>query len=172
MSTCYLCRVSYDANKQLTYVSGYKNKGGNFSALRLLVNYKALLKPTFYYQVSIMETNSSMSTLPKGYFRIIKWTHRYIQNCPEMHLHSNDIQRACYKKISEENQPQPQPQPQSICLKTAQSRQLKQRPFCPHFTRILIDSEQSRHQSDLYDFKQVRSVSKWIYIGSFASIKQ
>ena len=56
VSTCYLCRVSYDANKQLICVSGYKNKGGNFSALRLLVNYKALLKPTFYYQVSIMET--------------------------------------------------------------------------------------------------------------------
>lgn len=37
---------------------------------------------------------------------------------------------------------------------------------------ILIDSEQSRHQSDRYDFKHVRSVSKWIYIGSFASIKQ
>ena len=80
-----------------------------------------------------------------------------------MHLHSNDIQRACYKKSFQENQPQPQPQPQpqSICLKKLNHDSLNRDLFAPILhDGILIDSEQSRHQSDRYDFKHVCSVSK------------
>ena len=56
VSTCYPCRVTYDANKRLKWF--YKQRRKCFSLRLVVVSYKALLKPTFYYQVSIMKTNA------------------------------------------------------------------------------------------------------------------
>ena len=56
VSTCYSCRVTYDANKRLKWF--YKQRRKCFRLRLVVVSYKALLKPTFYYQVSIMKTNA------------------------------------------------------------------------------------------------------------------
>ena len=65
VSTCYSCRVTYDANKRLKWF--YKQRRKCFSLCLVVVSYKALLKPTFYYQVSIMKTNALYLPL-KGKF--------------------------------------------------------------------------------------------------------
>ena len=76
--------------------TNFKNKGGKFFSLRLLVSYKALLKPTFYYHVSIYLAICTLSL--KGKFEDYQLT-TLLDSKNESRNNQSDVVFLCQNEL-------------------------------------------------------------------------